>query len=132
MKNILLIAFCMLGFLVSAQDMDCQQFKDGLFVLKSDLGTFLITRSGNRQIETSTNEKGKVILEVEWINECTYTLKLIKEKGKKMKTTFPEGFKLIVEIIEINGNSYTQVTTANMADFEIEADMVKVESFSSY
>lgn len=132
MKNLLIIIFSLFASFAFSQEESCAQFKDGLFVLKSDGKTYHITRKGNRQTETSLTEKGKVILEVEWINECTYTLKLIKEKGKKIKTKLPKDFKLIVEIIEINGNSYTQVTTANMADFEIEADMVKVESFSSY
>ena len=133
MKNIILFLFCFFSLALSAQQVeDCQKFKDGLFVLKSERGTYFITRKGNRQIEKYSYKKGQIILEVEWINDCTYTLKLLKEKGKKSKTSFPKELVLTVEIIETNDNSYFQITTANSIEMEVEAEMIKVESFDNY
>ena len=111
-----------------AQKLNCEKFKNGEFKILKDLisNGSLISRKGNLQIERIIGEKGTTELIVNWIDECTYTLKpkdmtLAKFKG------LPKNALLKVEIIEIKENSYIQKTTVNFAELELIAELHKIK-----
>jgi hypothetical protein len=78
---------------------DCKIYKNGTFKLvDTEKGkTYLIKRKGAVQEEKLVGEEGKVLFDVTWINDCSYTLHPTKESIEKLKADFT----LIVEIIEI-------------------------------
>tara|TARA_B110000908_G_C9928766_1_gene302935 strand:+ start:110 stop:436 length:327 start_codon:yes stop_codon:yes gene_type:complete len=108
--------------------MNCEKFKNGEFkILKDSISNgSLISRKGNLQTERIIGEKGTTELIVNWIDECTYTLKPKDMTLEKFKG-LPKNALLKVEIIEIKENSYIQKTTANFAELELIAELHKIK-----
>jgi hypothetical protein len=99
---------------------DCKTVRNGKFKIDSEYGTSYITRDKN--IQTERSDKHTVILDVEWINDCTYLLKNPRnEKGEIIKEA--KGHILTVQISEIKDKTIRTITTANFSDSIIEAEL---------
>ena len=120
-KNILSFITCLLSlFATTAFKGDdkllsgCSKLKYGKFRIEDrNSGIVHIERKGNVQYEHSNGND--VELEVHWLNECTYTLKLkklINDKEHQLENTPPEMI-LTVHIISVTREYYEQITTSN-------------------
>lgn len=113
MKNSCSGAFCALAFLFvslvsNAQELECAKFKTGKFIIHDvDLGDMHLNRTEKTQTETGVNpltrKKYKAVFSIVWIDECTYDLRLIKEKNSNMPADTPT---LRIKILEIYATSY--------------------------
>jgi hypothetical protein len=112
----------------SGQKLNCEKFKNGEFVIFIDSFSqeTSIKRNGNFQTEIQVGITEPTELVVNWIDDCTYTLKPKDISLDKFKD-LPENALVQVEIIEIKENSYIQKSTANFADFEIIREVHKIK-----
>ena len=132
MQNILFPLFLSLIFLFMldtavAQKYYCADFHVGKFRIKDQYGDVIIERDKKHQTETNEKEGAKLVLKINWINDCTYTLQLEKVLKNDHHIAFPKEMVLTVEIEEIHGNSYVQVTRAKGSDKkEYRSSVVKI------
>jgi len=110
--------FVILLFLVTAfpftyfsQSTNCQDFRTGTFKKMDEDGPgSVIKRTEKYQIEKNKANGTKIKLSVEWIDDCTYTLKFIKGNSKWKKQHYPNPDKvLIVKIVETGSDYYALV-----------------------
>jgi len=128
MRNIILLVLVSISTMILGQDTECGQFKNGKFkIVDNELGNSIIERNGSTQIEYGEKSKLKMKFKVRWINDCTYTLELIKVMENPKKIYIPKGMILTVEIIETKENSYIQKSTSNLFDFVSESELIRVE-----
>lgn len=129
-KKLILIPLLFLTSIITvfAQDMDCKKFRDGTFIIpKTDTSPkSTLIRKGNIQIETLEGDDKALEFIVKWIDDCTYTLTPTKE-SQKYFPDLPKDAVLTVQIIETKENSYVQVSRMNFIDFELTAEIFKVE-----
>lgn len=116
MKKIsLCIALCMICIASAwGQAPDCLRDHSGKFNNVQDgqiLGT--ITRKGDRQIEQYGKEK--IFLDVKWVNDCTYELRLIKVNGVFKKAHPNANLSRVVtaEIVRTDDKGYYLVAHDN-------------------
>lgn len=114
---------------VLGQHTECEKFKNGYFKIPKDSisGESFIVRKGNTQAETI---KGKYVVSefhVDWIDACTYTL-TPTEKTLLQYGGLPQNAMLTVKIIETKKGSYIQKSTSSFADFEIIAEVIKIDA----
>jgi hypothetical protein len=106
MKQLILVTLLSL-FLrpVFSQDQNkYEDFKTGKFTYQGKSGVVEIIRTNKKQVEIFNDGKSKLILKINWINDSTYILTLIKkinihgclERGDWIKAT----------ITNRNGNKY--------------------------
>lgn len=124
-----IIGFLLLSFAGAfVQNTACTDFKDGKFKLTdAELGDFIIERKGAKQVEYSERHKMKLEFNVEWLNECTYTLKLNRVLANPDSIKFTEGLILTVEIVETTEGAYVQRTSSNLYDVVVQSELVRVE-----
>lgn len=128
MKKLVFLFIILLPILSLGQDIKCDQFKNGMFKITDEkLGTCIIERNGDTQIEIGIEAAIKLEFRVVWLNDCTYTLELKKILDNPNNTVLPEDMILIVTIIETKANSYIQKSTSNLSDMEYISEMVKIE-----
>jgi hypothetical protein len=127
-KTVVLLAGLL--FILSCIDvqgqLDCKRFHNGTFKIVSEQGTSIVKRKGRKQTETAEGAKDIYTLIVNWIDDCTYTLRPTR-KTRKKDPGLPKNAMLTVHIIEVRENSYIQTTTANFADFKLTNEMVKID-----
>ena len=132
MRKSLITAIGLIGFLnLNSQTIDtfdCSIFKVGTFHITDDFsGLTVIKWNDYYQFETNKNLGIKVKLSIKWINECSYELIFIKGKKKGDKNYKFEKVPLIVKIISIKGNSYTQVSKFEGNDEEYKNVIKKIK-----
>jgi hypothetical protein len=66
----------------STSNCDCELFKNGNFIYKSDGMTFLINRQDSIQIETDPNTGFTSKIQIKWTDKCNY-------EGLCIESTFP-------------------------------------------
>lgn len=124
MKNLIigiLISFSTFAF---GQEMDCQRFRDGKFIIpSSEYGDSFLVRKGNVQTETAANSKFKATFTVKWIDDCTYTLQLKKLINNPDEIFFDKSTIITVTILEVRKNSYIQRSTSNNFDTIFEGEI---------
>lgn len=105
---------------------DCHRFKNGKFFLPDHKGEeYLIERKGKVQTETeSTGLKMK--FKVEWINDCTYTLRFKKMLSNPENIKISKDWVVRVEIIETKENSYIQRSFIDGTGLVEESEMTMV------
>jgi len=119
-KKIILTLLMIFTIVSCSYSQDCKTVRNGKFKIDSEYGTSYITRDKN--IQTERSDKHTVILDVEWINDCTYLLKNPRnEKGEIIKEA--KGHILTVQISEIKDKTIRTITTANFSDSIIEAEL---------
>ncbi|MBC7524695.1 MAG: hypothetical protein H7239_09680 [Flavobacterium sp.] len=85
MKKILIALFLLLSLNFYSQELTCEDFKIGTFLIKIDTEKepYRITRYENYQVEfvkKNDNENIEFTNSVEWIDDCTYRLKYDEKK----------------------------------------------------
>lgn len=100
---------------------DCSDFKTGKFVVPSDeFGDSYIKRTKKYQIETGTDlrtgESFKVKDKIVWLDECTYRLFPISNKGAMLVGDDVLTFKIIE-----TGEDYYLVHITGLENFEMVA-----------
>jgi len=109
------------------QPTGCVKFKNGVFKLSDkELGESLIVRDGNNQIEININSNDTAFFEVNWIDDCTYTLTPTQETFKKFNY-LPANAKMIVRILQTTDTSYVQTTSSNFNKIKITNQIIKIE-----
>jgi hypothetical protein len=107
-----------------AQSPECQNFRIGKFqnIDKDGPGT-LIKRTEKYQFEKNKTKGTKIKLQINWIDECTYRLKLIKGNRQWNKLDHvPNSPDLIVKITETGSDYYKQVSVfEGLEDLEYES-----------
>jgi len=126
MKSLLI---CTMTFMVlvkiQAQTPNCSQFHDGTFILEDSVsGITHIERIGNVQIEENEKMGSRSKLQVEWLDDCTYTLQLMSREADEGMHGLEE-LILTVKIIETKDNSYIQQTSANLSPMILEGEIFK-------
>jgi len=130
MKNLLLLFFLCLS--IASFGQNCAKFKDGKFkMVDSETGAYAIERKGDRQIEYSEINKLEMELDVKWIDECSYTLKVRKILSNPNNISIKRGMTVTVNITEVKENSYVQKVISNMFSDVIENEVFLVEEESS-
>jgi hypothetical protein len=114
-----------LSFGLHAQSLNCTKFRNGKFKSTFDGRTEIIERSGSIQHEYFINSKDSLNLSfnVEWLDDCTYTLTLTKESLER----FPKNGMITVKITNTNINSYTQSSTSNFINKTIVSEVIKIQ-----
>lgn len=136
MNKTLLVLVCIfwsVPALLVAQSINCEKFKNGKFRSTFEGRSIVIERSGTTQTEYLTVLNGKtlktpmvMVLNVKWLNDCTYTLSLTAESLKKYPK-FPKNAVITVKIINVNENSYTQSATRNFSNKAAVSEVYKVD-----
>ena len=130
-RIIVTIIFFISAFLSFGQNLNCSRFRNGNFEINDETGQTLVIRKRNVQTEIMKGQKVKSRLRVEWIDECTYTLRPTKRTLRQSGGRVPSNALLTVTIIEVRPNSYIQVTTSNFFKNNYTSEMVMIESYKS-
>ena len=108
---------------LQAQERGCKSIRDGKFrVLSNEIGVTNISRSGNIQREDMPDIGVTMLFDVNWIDECTYTLKP-KKILKGNPALLMKNLVITVKVKELNKNSYIAETTMNITDLVQEFKM---------
>jgi exosome complex RNA-binding protein Csl4 len=100
MKNlILIIGFGLLSLIGLSQD--CKELKSGNFKVDSENFTTYIERKDGFQIEKTPSIGLIVKTKIEWISECSYSLKVVKILENKNNMEFPTEFLESVTIFKV-------------------------------
>jgi hypothetical protein len=95
----------------------CQSLHEGNFKGISDkYGTTIITRTKQLQIEENNDLGYKLVFAVNWIDDCSYELRL--KEILKGDSAFKRGFNNVIKIrvMEIKENSYISENTCSSCD----------------
>ena len=129
MIHLLLIAA---AFVIPPDYEDCESIKDGLFTMTlevEDQPSVIthIERKGDIQYERSEQLGSEHKFRVEWLDDCTYTLKLIDTIKNDNGMEYPADMILTVEVTEVYPDYYLTVSTSNIADFRIEGRVERMK-----
>lgn len=119
--NFLVILIFSINVALGQNNSSCRkEIENGKFILiDSLLGNTIIKRRSGIQIETGKKSRLKVKLKLEWIDDCKYSLQLIKVLKNPNKLWLPPNVKdiiLNVEILSISKDSYLEITSSNVID----------------
>lgn len=105
---------------------DFSKFKTGIFHQNdAQAGLTRIIRTENTQIEENLDLGIQVKLSVEWIDESICKLTFLEDlKGGNAELT---EMTIFSRITEIDGNSYIQLSSANISPMEIKSKIEKIE-----
>ena len=120
----LLVGPCAMAQMPAASE--CEKLKEGKFQVEDkENGVSIITRKAG--IQREENEELGIVVEylTEWIDACTYRLVPFKVIRNDNKLDMDGDLKLIIEIIEIKEDSYTQITTS-LVTKKNETETVKI------
>ncbi len=108
-----------------AQTKSCLDFHEGSFVIQDSLsGNSYIDREGLIQYEHNYESGLFLKFDVEWLDECTYTLELTEVLQNPNKIDILEDMVLKVEILARTDTSYTQRSTTDaFPDFELVSEV---------
>ncbi|MDG5491395.1 hypothetical protein [Psychroserpens sp. SPM9] len=122
-KRVVIVALflgCGMGF---AQDLKCKKFKTGTFIIPGDsiVPQSTLKRSKAVQVE-SISAKESMTLDIEWIDDCNYVLKL-------SKSTPEEDISEIEKMIDAEGGLRIQMlrTVKDTMYFRAKATIKGVE-----
>lgn len=109
------------------QPAGCNNFKNGMFKLTDKkVGTSLIIRNGNSQIEININSRDTAFFEINWIDDCTYTLTPSQVTFKKYNY-LPANAKMLVRILQTTDTSYVQTTSSNFYKTKVTNEIIRIE-----
>lgn len=111
-------------FSCNAQEKDCSKFKTGTFRYISDeTDSWTIIRTEKLQIEKNSNNGIIIKSAIEWKDDCTYILTYKEVLNSSVNNVV--GKKIVVEILEVNGNKYICRAVSDVMDDKIE--LIKVD-----
>ncbi|MGC4103245.1 hypothetical protein [Ferruginibacter sp.] len=128
LKLIITWCFFLCGFTAVAQTVDCFKFKEGKFRI-ADTHTGVITiadRRGGYQTESSESLKAVVRFKVNWLDDCSYTLKLDKVIRNENRIDFPSNLEIRIKIISTSGQSYTQQVTSSLTNSTYTVEVTRL------
>jgi hypothetical protein len=107
----------LLFFLVSAlisfsqtQSLDCAAVKNGVFVYFSykDGSKSTYTRNGETQKEVNPVTKESALWDIQWINDCTYSMQYNEglEERSKAELDILRKHKVVIQILDVNEDYY--------------------------
>ncbi|MGJ8666414.1 MAG: hypothetical protein ACSHW7_08620 [Patiriisocius sp.] len=83
-SNIITLIFLTIPIGIFGQNLECEDFREGSFFIESTMNgadiRFEMSRTGNNQIEYYGIDEA-LHLNLEWIDECTYIMKLDESKS---------------------------------------------------
>jgi hypothetical protein len=129
MKNLVVALILMLFSTFVFAQSDCELFKTGKFqCIENGIVKTTFERDESFQIEKSGEKIIK--LKIEWLDDCTYLLIFLEgndawweARGRNRPTN-----DLIVRIIDVNGNSYSQEAKfMNEDEFKYKSIIRKIE-----
>ena len=112
MKRIIIMSF-FLPLFAQCQQMqpECSDIKNGYFYFypKNSTDHYIDTRNGNIAIEINSKTGDSTVWDVQWKNDCIYSLKYKygNEKMTAEQTDILEQHKLVYEILTITDEYYT-------------------------
>lgn len=122
--------FCFIGLISLSisgysQKPDCSSVHIGEFKLvDSGSGTTNISRDSLFQTEINDDIGLSVKCEIQWKDECTYTLRIVEFLHKdKPPVPVHSSSVMTVQIIEVNEDSYLQRTTSSDGSFSKESEV---------
>ena len=129
MKVCFLTFFILLStFQLQAQSASCSNFKNGKF--KSTVGgrTVIIERNGSYQKEylIDVEDSLKMSFNVNWLDDCTYTLTPTKEAYQKYPK-LPKNALITVRMTNVTLNGYTQSSTSNFVNKTIVGKVLRLK-----
>jgi hypothetical protein len=127
MKTSIIIFIALISF-TSFSQVDCTKFKTGKFVnIDKDKPKTTIER--NDSIQTERMGEIEVKLEITWINECTYKLKLVSGNNAfwKSRPKNTPNRELIVTITKTTNTSYFQEAKSEGDDYVYKSEIIMVE-----
>jgi hypothetical protein len=124
--TILLLTLILTGINSYAQELTCEDFKNGSFYVPADketLLTYILIRNGNQQTEivedpknTLGNDYNKTAYElIEWIDDCTYRLKYDETKMEltEYQKFLNDNNGILTELVKIEGKCFYYKATLN-------------------
>jgi len=117
----------MLSLGLYAQSGNCSSFKSGKFTSTYEGRIAIIERNGSIQNEYLTNSKDslKMSFNINWLDDCTYTLTPTKESYLKYPK-LPRNAVITIKILNVSSNSYTQSSTSNFNSKVIISKVVRL------
>ena len=104
MKNFISLIFILVATMSFSQDENpYEKFKTGTFTYTSGKQTIVIKRTSKKQIEYF--DGGKIVMNVEWTSDSTFTLIAKKIGGKP--GCLSKGDWIKVKIVKVEGETYT-------------------------
>lgn len=129
MKKILLLVLSIFLFGISYAQENCENFRTGNFQ-NIENGVLKGTIQRNDSVQSEQHGEKEVKLRIDWIDECSYRLKFLKG-NEAFWNSRPKGMStpdLIVRIIDVNGNKYTQESKFDLDDdFVYRSEIIKIE-----
>jgi hypothetical protein len=128
-RTIFLLLIIFVSARSMAQPMDCYKFREGKFRINDVRagGVVIAERKGGYQTESMESLKASVRFKINWLNDCTYTLTIDKVIRNENKVPFPADLTVIVKIIAINADGYTQEATSSITSGVYRSDVVKLQ-----
>lgn len=131
MKIILsIVALCTASIAFSQQksEKNCSDFHTGKYKIVDEKIGFVsyVERFEDYQIETVEGQDTYLKADVEWIDECTYSIGYIESNDERINS-LPKDERLIIEIISTTSNSYTFVSHMKQYDLEVVGKAIRIE-----
>ena len=124
----IILLICLISSGIYAQEnLTCADFKEGHFVIPANETTpyeLQIIRQGNQQTEIR-DIGGKVtefVIDITWVDDCTYTLKLNQLQEKPDDPLTEEIYRTIVittQMTHIEGNCADFTASASYKELEV-------------
>lgn len=105
---------------------DCLMAHQGTFhqYIPETGDTAWFSRKGNIQFEGITASKDYIKYELEWIDECTYSIAVMEVSNKEYEAFFTIGQVFVVNITNVTGQRYSYYTLVN--EIKLNGEMIKV------
>ena len=111
----------------SFEQRNCAMFKTGKFLYQDSIqGNSHIERYGSKQIELDEKTGLKLELDVFWLDECTYSLRVAKVLDNPRNISIPPDMVVTSEIIETTAGAYLERVTSNLSKIILEKKMIKL------
>jgi len=111
---------------VKAQTSDCLKFKQGKFKMIYNGKLLIIKRDATHQYEYYDGSTVPNSYSIEWISNCSYTLKPDANNFKRFPNT-PKNALITVNIISYSGNAYKISATSNFSSLILKSEITKIK-----
>jgi hypothetical protein len=118
---LVLILFCFSHQFLFSQRISCKNLKKGKFLLLDSIqGNTKIKRYKRIQIEEGERSGLKLMLKIKWIDDCNYSLSIVKILKNPKNINIPENIILNVKIVHVTSKSYTEISSSNLSNLALK------------
>lgn len=110
---------------VKAQISDCLKFKHGKFNMVYNGKLLVIKRDATHQYEYYDGSTVPNSYSIQWISNCSYTLKPDADNYKRFPNT-PKNALITVNIISYSRNTYKIKATSNFSSQVLKSEITKI------